>query len=161
MIRAEIVGQEAVIVRLKELPARVRGLVRQAVEAEAINLTRYVKGEKLSGQVLRARPPGGHLRRSINYQMQEIGDGIMASVGTNVVYAGIHEFGGTTRAHVIQARNKKALAFQAGGETIVRRAVNHPGSKMPERSYLRSSLRENEARIKANIAAAVARGLTG
>jgi phage gpG-like protein len=146
---------------LHEVPPRVLGLVRQAVEREAINLTRYVKENKLSGQVLRARPPGGHLRRSVNYQVQETGDGIMGSVGTNVVYAAIHEYGGVTRAHVIQARNKKALAFQVGGVSLVRKSVQHPGSKMPERSFLRSSLRDNEARIKANLAAAVARGVKG
>lgn len=133
------------------------GLMRAAVEAEAINLVRDVKESKLTGQVLKTQT--GTLRRSINYALTIEDQGLTATVGTNLVYAGIHEYGGVTRAHVITARRGKALAFQIGGETIVRRSVNHPGSKMPERSFLRSSLRDNEARIKANIAAAVSRGL--
>ncbi|MCL4504113.1 MAG: HK97 gp10 family phage protein [Deltaproteobacteria bacterium] len=157
MIRAQVIGAEAVIQRLNEVPPRVLGFVRQAVEAEAINLVRDVKENKLTGQVLKTQT--GRLRRSINYALSIEDQGLTATVGTNLVYAGIHEYGSQTRAHVIQARNAKALAFQVGGQTIIRKSVNHPGSKMPERSFLRSSLRENEARIKANIAAAVSRGI--
>ncbi|MGA7887723.1 MAG: hypothetical protein WCA44_18460, partial [Acidobacteriaceae bacterium] len=74
-------------------------------------------------------------------------------------YAAIHEYGGQTRAHVIEAKNAKALAFQVGGQTIIRRRVQHPGSKMPERSFLRSSLRDSRDRIVAAIQAAVTEGI--
>jgi phage gpG-like protein len=159
MIRVTIVGAEGVIKHLGEVPPRVLGLVRQAVEAEAINLVRDVKENKLTGQALKTRT--GTLRRSINYALSIADQGLTAVVGTNLVYAKIHEYGGVTRAHVIRARNKKALAFQIGGVGLVRKSVQHPGSKMPERSFLRSSLRENAARIRAAIDAAVARGIKG
>jgi len=159
MIRATIVGAEQVVTHLNEVHPRVFGLVRQAVEAEAINLMRYVKESKLTGQVLKTQT--GTLRRSINYALTIADQGMTAVVGTNLVYAAIHEYGGVTRAHVITARNKKALAFQAGGQTIVRRSVQHPGSKMPERSFLRASLSDNEARIKAAIEGAVTQGVKG
>lgn len=55
-----------------------------------------------------------------------------AQVGTNAVYAAIHQLGGTTRAHEIKPRNKKALAF--GGRVVAK--VNHPGSNIPARPYL-------------------------
>jgi phage gpG-like protein len=55
-----------------------------------------------------------------------------ATVGTNVVYAAIHQFGGTTKPHVIEPRFKKALAF--GG--IFAKRVNHPGSRIPARPFL-------------------------
>lgn len=55
-----------------------------------------------------------------------------AQVGTNVVYARIHQLGGRTRPHVIVARRAKALAF--GG--IFRKSVNHPGSVIPARPFL-------------------------
>lgn len=55
-----------------------------------------------------------------------------AIVGSNKVYAAIHHFGGKTKAHVIRARRKRALAF--GG--ILRKSVNHPGSVIPARPYL-------------------------
>lgn len=59
-------------------------------------------------------------------------DGTSATVGTNVVYAAIHQFGGETKAHVIEPRFKNALAF--GG--IFAKRVNHPGSKIPARPFL-------------------------
>lgn len=55
-----------------------------------------------------------------------------AQVGTNVVYARIHQFGGQTRPHVIRAKRAKALHF--GG--VFRKSVNHPGSRIPERPFL-------------------------
>ena len=122
MISAQIIGADAVIAKLGAMPDRVVSLLRAAVEREAIALTGYVKESKLSGQVLRNRT--GTLRRSINYAM--IGD-LAARVGTNLVYAAIHEYGGQTRAHVIEAKNAKALAFQVGGQSSHPQAGAAPG----------------------------------
>lgn len=66
---------------------------------------------------------------------QESGNGF-ARVGTNLTYAAIHQFGGTTRAHWIRPRSKKALAWSRGGKKFVRRAVMHPGSEIPRRRFL-------------------------
>jgi HK97 gp10 family phage protein len=157
MIKAWIVGTEGVIGRLDQIPSKVAAALRRAVEAEAIKLTAYVKEQKLSGQALKAQT--GTLQRSINYQLLDEGDRIAATVGTNLVYAAIHEYGGTTRAHVIEACKGKALAFQMGGQDVFFKRVNHPGSHMPERSFLRSSLEENAGSIKAAIEQAVAEGV--
>lgn len=70
----------------------------------------------------------GRLASSIQAQS----DANSAVVGTNLVYAAIHQFGGKTGPHQIRPLNKKALAF--GG--IVRKVVNHPGSKIPARPFL-------------------------
>ncbi len=70
----------------------------------------------------------GHLKNSIT----TVSDNDSATVGTNVEYAAIHHFGGTTRPHVIRPRHKKALAF--GGRVF--KKVNHPGSKIPARPFL-------------------------
>jgi phage gpG-like protein len=59
-------------------------------------------------------------------------DADSAQVGTNVVYAKIQNNGGETKPHVIEAKNKKALAF---GSRVVTR-VNHTGSKIPARPFL-------------------------
>lgn len=59
-------------------------------------------------------------------------DGSSAWVGTNKVYAAIHQLGGQTRPHIITPRKKKALAF--GGRVVTK--VNHPGSKIPARPFL-------------------------
>jgi phage virion morphogenesis protein len=70
----------------------------------------------------------GRLKSSIDSDS----DNDSAVVGTNVIYANIHNQGGTTRPHVIRPRNKKALAFGGG----VVKKVNHPGSVIPARPFL-------------------------
>lgn len=71
----------------------------------------------------------GHLRDSF----REFNTADIAGAGTNVPYAGIHNFGGKTRPHVIRPKNKKALRF--GGRFA--KKVNHPGSKIPKREFLK------------------------
>jgi phage virion morphogenesis protein len=64
----------------------------------------------------------GHLRDSITYDAS----GRTVTVGSNRIYAAIHQFGG-----VIVPKNAKALAFQAGGGLVVVSKVT-----MPARPYL-------------------------
>ena len=72
----------------------------------------------------------GRLRNSITRRV--FGDAV--EVGTNVVYAAIHQFGGRTRPRVIRPRRKKALFFPGAGHPV--RSVNHPGSRIPARPFL-------------------------
>lgn len=88
-------------------------------------LTRYKEGT-WPGKILQR---SGGLASSFQQQF----DARNSVVGTNKVYAAIQNFGGQTKAHVITAKNKRALSF--GG--IVVRSVNHPGSKIPAREFLR------------------------
>ncbi len=55
-----------------------------------------------------------------------------AQIGSNKVYAAIHQLGGKTKPHVIEAKPGKMLHF--GG--VFRKRVNHPGSNIPARPYL-------------------------
>jgi phage virion morphogenesis protein len=57
-----------------------------------------------------------------------------AQVGTNVVYAAIHQFGGKTKPHVIKAKNKQALFWPGARHPV--KAINHPGSVIPARPFL-------------------------
>ena len=74
----------------------------------------------------------GRLRDSI----AETGPQLTArsvEVGTNVVYAAIHQFGGIIPPHIIRARRARALRIPGIG---FRRAVHHPGGTIPARPYL-------------------------
>jgi phage virion morphogenesis protein len=84
--------------------------------------------------------PGKILQRSGGLASSIVQDysATMAAVGSNKVYAAIQQFGGRTRAHVIRAKNKRALSF--GG--ILVRQVNHPGSNIPARPFLRMTPRD-------------------
>lgn len=79
--------------------------------------------------------PGKILQRSggLATSMQQFFDSNTAMVGTNKVYARILNDGGRTKAHVIRPKSKRALSF--GG--IVVRQVNHPGSNIPSREFMR------------------------
>lgn len=99
--------------------------------------------QKLSGDVLQLR--SGTLLGSIVSSIENDGDEFSVSISSiGVPYAAIHEFGGKTSAHEIIARNTKALAFVARGHQVFAQQVHHPGSPIPARSYLVSSLTETQ-----------------
>lgn len=113
--------------------AQIAGVMHDAVEENFaqqgrpkwLGLKAPVSKRRSGGMILQ---DSGQLAASI----EPGSDSTSAWVGTNKVYAAIHQFGGQTRPHVILPRNKKALAF--GGRVV--KKVNHPGSKIPARPFL-------------------------
>jgi phage gpG-like protein len=104
----------------------------------------------------------GALRRSItDAPLVEEGETIIAEVFSSgdVKYAGIHEFGGRTAPHDIYPKSGEALHFMMGGNEIFAKVVHHPGSRMPERSFMRSALVDMAPTIAEQIQVAVVRGL--
>src|SRR4051812_49353550 len=102
MIEAQVVGHIEAQLRLRRMGATVHDRVAKTVRQLGLMLLTRVK-QKLSDDVLHVRT--GRLRRSINMKFEDNGFSVTATVGTNVVYARIHEMGGKTPAHVIEARN--------------------------------------------------------
>jgi phage gpG-like protein len=133
MITAYLVGESELMARMGRMyPNAKKGLL-EAVTRLAIQLQRNVVKDKLSGQVLNVR--SGTLRRSIsqlatNQLVSQTETSTEGRVGTNVEYAHIHEYGGTIARH-----SKKGVG----------RAV------YPERSFLRSAMREMESQIKTEL----------
>jgi phage gpG-like protein len=146
MIKAYVMGHEEVIARLTRLDGELQKVIGDTTKSLALQLLRMVKEEKLSGQVLKNRT--GTLRRSINLRVLESGTSTTGEVFTNLEYARINEYGGVTKPHVIRPRNGKALRFMMGGKAVFAKEVNHPGSKMPERSFLRSALSDMRPTIQ-------------
>ena len=103
--------------------------------------------QKLSDEVLHVR--SGALAGSILSSIENDESDLSVSIGsTGLSYAAIQEFGGKTAAHNIIAVNTKALAFITGGHKVFAKRVHHPGSSIPARSYLGSSLAEMRDEIK-------------
>jgi len=140
-------------------PAALRPPLRQTVERETIALQAHVVEQKLSGQVLHVRT--GTLRRSITYTMHEDEDGIVGTVGTNLEYAAIHEYGGAIHVPEIRPRRAKALHFYVGGKEIFAMRTRAHTVQMPERSFLRSALRERREAFIAAVRATLAKLLGG
>lgn len=82
-------------------------------------------------------------RKTLTGETRELQDSIdykadlaKTSWGTDKVYGSIHNRGGRTKAHVIKARGRKALKFAGKGGSVLRKKVNHPGSKIPKRQFI-------------------------
>lgn len=154
MVRIEVEGAEATARMLRAIAPQVRTRLDATIAQLALRLVRDVKAEKLSGQVLKNRT--GRLRRSVNYRISEDTPArIEATVGTNVEYARAHEYGGT-----VTVKEHLRTQVQAWGRPITPRkvSVKQHTATFPERSFLRSALREMAPEIRRQIAAAVEEG---
>ena len=139
----------------RDTASRIHDALFKKATAYALLLESHIKADKLSGQVLNVRT--GNLRRSIFSGVDDNGDTIeiWAKQSGDVKYGAIHEFGGKTAAHDILPMKAKALHFIVGGKEIFAKIVHHPGSVMPERSYMRSSLEDMKDSIIAGLKDAV------
>lgn len=151
IVNITISGDRELVARLDRMPTAVHLALKIKITQLALRLEKWVKTRKLNGQVLNRIT--GRLARSIGNKVTAGANWVLASVFSSgdVKYAGIHEFGGKTAPHLIVPKKAKALAF--GGGFFAK--VNHPGSKMPERSFLRSSLRDMSSQISLGMKEAV------
>jgi phage virion morphogenesis protein len=118
---------------LKQI-AHVGGLALKKVTAEAFKNeadpatgTKWKarKDKSITRKLLVQR---GTLRRSITFNAFP---DVSVIIGSNMVYARIHQEWGSAKAHEIKARNAQALTFLG----IYRKQVHHPGSAIPAHSY--------------------------
>lgn len=139
MIIIDFQGLEETRDWLLGLPQQLQDALMEKSQTLTDALVQKVQ-QKLSGEVLQSRSE--RLRDSIASDVSDNASGVSASVfvSGDIPYARILEYGGTTKAHIIAAVNSKVLAFNAGGKQVFARYINHPGSVIPEYSYLRSSL---------------------
>jgi phage gpG-like protein len=146
VITGYLIGDTELIARMGQMyPNAQRGLLA-AVTRLATQLQRHVMQDKLSGQVLRVRT--GTLRRSINQRVEQSGDSTTGTVGTNIKYARAHEYGGAVMVPAHQRR--MTMVF---GRPVQERMINvraHTAT-YPERSFLRSALKDMEAQIKSGM----------
>jgi phage gpG-like protein len=101
-------------------------LGRLAEEVIKVSQMKYLNGAPGNSSVLHSR--GGTLSSSIRSWIQ----GLNAFVGTSLIYAAIHEFGG-----VITPKNSPYLVFQVNGHWVKTKIV-----VMPKRAYLDPAIKE-------------------
>lgn len=155
MIKGEVTGDEAARRALSRgadnLPRRVSATVTKLT----LKLARRVKEQKLTGQVLRVRT--GRLRRSITSRVTgEGGTRVEGTVGTNVSYARSHEYGFTgavgVKAHL---RMMKKAFGRSISPTQVQVRAHTRNVTYPERSFLRSALKDMTPEIMQALSSAV------
>ena len=159
MLSVTLVGDRELVARLDAIPSTVHRILRAKVQELAIRLQAHIQRDKLSGQVLNVVT--GALRRSVTFTITDSATAVFAKIFSSgdVKYACIHEFGGKTRPHDIYPRSAEALHFMAGGQEIFAKVVHHPGSRMPERSFMRSGLGDYAATIVRELQTGVAEGI--
>lgn len=159
ILSVQISGDTELIARLQSMPETVRQALIRKCTVLALLLQKKIVTEKLSGQVL--NKVTGALQSSVFQEVTSTATAVHAKVaaGRDVPYAAIHEYGGQTRPHIIEPKNAEALHFYIGGKEVFAKLVNHPGSRFPVRSYMRSSLGEMRIQIVDGLTDAVKEGM--
>jgi phage gpG-like protein len=139
------VDDRAVVERLQAMPRKVEDALKKTYYRLAVDLQKYIIRQKLSASpgysATMLHRVSGDLVRSIQWLVtsstQEV-TGKVYSAG-DVKYAALHEYGGSFTK----------FGRLAGDYTV----------RMPQRSFMRTSLRENEVNIVDQTKMAVAEGL--
>jgi phage gpG-like protein len=159
-LRIMLIGNEAAQAKMVALPAQMSAAMRKAMERSLALIYRRVMAN-LTGSVLRVQT--GRLRQSVQTEVTSDTTGI---IGTNVEYAAIHEYGGQTRPHQYRARgavmrfvdprftgpvqrtSRGGKIFKGARSGVVfAKWIDHPGSTMPARPYMRPALRDSQPEI--------------
>lgn len=157
MITVGFIGKEYLVPFVRHIKLKAVQEVEKSVTILTLKLLRKVKAEKLSGQVLKNRT--GTLRRSINYRVDVGFSSIVGTVGTNKEYAAAHEYGFdgevTVKEHLRMIKQAFGQQLKTPKQITVSSHSRH--MRLPERSFLRSALRELESEIKTEIQDALKR----
>ena len=158
MFTVELQGQTAVIAKFGALATTVHGELARTVQALTINLQAHVQIDKLQGQVLRHIT--GKLSRSIETAIADNPDSIVGRVFSNgtAPYAHRFEYGWHGEENVKSFERRQTMAFGRPIDPVtVTVAAFTRTANQPERSFLRSSLKDQAAAIEKALTDAVAR----
>lgn len=135
MLKIDLKINPADLAQLKKAPGRMRAALMPAMQKCMLAAERSAKLEHLSGpRPGRLDRRSGRLRNSISTSAAMSGDTVRGAIGSNVVYARIHELGGE-----IRPKTAKALRFSipgAGWRTVKKVSI-------PARPFLRPALEDN------------------
>ncbi len=112
-------------------------------------------------------PPGplkirsGRLRRTVRViKPKKKGKNFISGLQSGSKYAAIHEFGGSTPPHTIIAHKSDNLMFIGkDGGLVFRESVNHPGSNIPPRPFMKPAIDEAGPRMEIELTRAMVNGL--
>ena len=148
------IESEAVVARLRAMDAQVRRALLRAVNGAAVDVVGRVQ-QKLSGEVL--GEVSHRLHDSIHFKTTDTASGIIATVGTDVRYAAIHEYGFHGTEQVREHLRHQSVAFGRPIEPVDVAVRAHARQvNVPERSFLRSTLAELAPQIVERLEQAVA-----
>ena len=125
-MQIEVTGIDRISAKIENLSDDIKVKLRTTMVDVVSMLKKRIVDDKLNGGVLNRRT--GNLYRSIKNEILETNNSITVRVfTTGIPYAAIHEYGGTIKTRLGTGRKPP----RRPGKSEV---------KMPERSYMRSSL---------------------
>ena len=153
-VNAEFVGFSEAALKFSAAGAGARDLVQDAVTRLTLRLMTISVDQKLSGQVLKRRT--GTLARSVTQSPRTYVSGatVVGTVGTGnltgpggrapVKYGRAHEFGfsGTVNVREHMRQVKKVFGRELAAPVTATVRAHPMQMRLPERSFLRSSLRD-------------------
>ena len=155
MISIEVDTRQ-IMARLSVMPDKLRAAFLKKTYALAEKLKSKVQ-QNLTNRLLNIRT--GKLVRSIFQQVTNSTNEVSGRVySSGLPYARIQEFAGQTKAHVIEAVNGKALAFNMRGKEVFFKRVHHPGSTIKGARYMGSAFQEMAPEIQAGYREAAGEG---
>lgn len=159
MLNVEFIGGDAIAAVLKAYSDGVQSAVEKSIGRSVLKLQREVKQNRLSGQVLNVRT--GNLRRSIHHQVTSSGGLVVGEVNTNVRYGAAHEYGfaGTVNVKASMRQIRQAFGRPLKSPRYVQIRAHSRNVKLPERSFLRSALRDMKPEIEADLQKSIERAL--
>lgn len=140
---SEVRGDQRVVAHLGELSGGMQERLVQIMDGVGIDVQTYVVTRKLSGQVLNRR--SGALSASINQKVRQSAQSVTAVIGSNLEKGGynvLHEYGAYNAVVPLHER-MQTMAWGKPMKNPRLVFVNAHVAHYPERSYLRSSLRES------------------
>jgi len=154
------VDTRVIIARLSVMPDKLRAAFLKKTYTLAEKLKSKVQ-QNLTNKLLNIRT--GKLVRSIFQQVTNSANEVSGRVySSGLPYARIQEFGGQTKAHIIEAKNTKALLITSNvGGTVYGgffKRVHHPGSKIKGAHYMGTAFTEMTPEIKAGYEEAAKQG---
>lgn len=161
IIDLTIEAQE-VLRSLQTMPERLTVAMVAAMNDENFVTVGYIQERKLKTRGpttlgVGTGPGGGRLWQSVHATKPVVnGTSISSSIGTNVKYAAVHEFGAAP--FTIRPKNKKALRFSVGGAYHYAKSVRHPG--FPARRMFGSAIEEREADYRKAMSEAITKELS-
>jgi hypothetical protein len=153
MISGWIVGKDELIARFSAMLGKLDECLLKTMTGLALELAGYISANYLSGQEVKAVTGTGR-RSTRSLGVERIGDSITATVRTGGPEAPYMKWlNDGLPAYDIVPKNKKALAFQWQGKSMVLRRVHHPGQKA--REFMQAGLAAFAPTIKGRLEDAV------
>ncbi|ENT0719320.1 HK97 gp10 family phage protein [Neisseria gonorrhoeae] len=142
MLKMEFIGGGILAAVFKAYAADVQDAVVKSVGRSALRLQSEVMLNRLSGRVLRVRTD--NLRRSVHQRVNVSGNVVSGEVNTNVRYGIAHEYGfaGSVNVKASLRQVRQAFGKPLKPPRYVRVRAHTRDVKLPERSFLRSALRD-------------------